>query len=101
MLEHEHGDHPDYYFPIEVECTEIEEAVDDYGDSRQSHALIYTDGYVAITIYEHCYAMWLVDTGLCIGGSLWKNHIWKITEASRILMLTVVKLKKLRREHAP
>lgn len=79
MYEHEHGDHQDYKFPVDVEFQgDITEdhrkdfemmcgrpAKDD-GEVRdmngQTHALIYTDGSVALTMYECCYAMWYCGT---------------------------------------
>lgn len=97
-LEHEHADHPDYRFPVEVEyigdpsvlawvngdggITPMSpEEID--RERTEIHALIYSDGYVAVTMYEHCYAMWHVDDGLLVGGSLWDKGEWKLTDAAR------------------
>jgi hypothetical protein len=75
MLEHEHGDHPDYIFPVEVEYVgppdetryqlvngdgEIE-MMDErwrYGEDHEEHALIFANGSIAVTIYETCSTMW-------------------------------------------
>lgn len=65
MLECEGGDHPTYLFPVTVECPSCSEEYD-----MQMHALIYTDGCVAVTIYEYCYAMWSVRDGKAWGGNL-------------------------------
>jgi len=99
MLEHEHGDHPDYKFPVEIEyvgavdsdmhadyemmCSKAgtEEEVRDF--QKQTHALIYTDGSVALTMYECCFAMWYLRKGECGGGSLWKSKYWKLSDSSR------------------
>lgn len=98
MLEHEDGDHPDYRFPVDVEYVgEVKdehrrdyEAVagvrpasdadvrDMYGET---HALIYTDGCVAVTLYETCYAMWLVRSGEPLGGRFTYGR--RLTEAAR------------------
>jgi hypothetical protein len=98
ILEHEHGDHIDYKFPVDVEFIgEIdeedkkeykmlfdkeptEEAVREY--KGETHALIYTDGSIAVTMYERCYAMWYVRKGEFAGGSLWRQKEWKLDEQS-------------------
>jgi len=43
----------------------------------ETHALIYTDGYIALTMHECCYAIWNLSTrdGQ---GSLWKRAISKL-----------------------
>jgi hypothetical protein len=69
MLEHEHGDHPDYQFPVKVESPQ----------GMQVHALLYTDGYVALTIFESSYALWNIRTGKLVEGSLWKDEEWRLT----------------------
>lgn len=76
MLEHEHADHSTYLFPIEVECK---------GDHIENHALIYTDGCIAISLYECCYCYWHISPTESSGsGSLWKNkEDWTISKASR------------------
>jgi len=86
MLEVAHGDHQDYKFPVEIEYIgpvtdalredywhmsgEIEPESDDQVRDMFSevHALIYTDGTVALTMYECNYAIWSVRTGECLGG---------------------------------
>jgi hypothetical protein len=111
MLECEHGDHPDYKFPVDVEyvgriddglrrdyeaCTgDVMAANDDDDDDavrrmqRQVHAFIYTDGFVAVTICEHCYAAWFLPTGEPI-GHLWSDSpqrgLWRLSEASLVKM---------------
>lgn len=100
MLEHEHGDHPDYKFPVEVEYVGpiVESDAEDYricvGSPHtsedelrrfrdQTHALIYTDGFVAVTLYECCYAMWwVIKNGESLGGNMWERREWKLTEKS-------------------
>lgn len=103
MYEHEHGDHPTYMFPVEMEYTGPVEDIhrDDYrtiyrfcgmnageftdDDVRQSlgetHALIYTDGNIALTLYECCYAMFSMDSGVGLYGRfVSKNH--RLSDAS-------------------
>jgi len=107
MLEHEHGDHPDYVFPVDIEYVgditdsdrvdyeyfmpdDDEPASDDKVRKSmcETHALIYTDGCVVVTMYECCYAMWYLSegykepAGMCGGGSLWKKNEWKLTDES-------------------
>lgn len=63
MWEHSHGDHPDYKFPVEVNNEIVLSSLDKDGEISYSapqpyiefHALIYTDGCVALTLYECCY----------------------------------------------
>lgn len=93
MLEHEHGDHPDYKFPVTIEYCGPEENKPCWtfdGDKttpapelqEETHALIYCDGSVAITMYECCYAMWYLHRNEFGGGSLWNKGAWRLTEES-------------------
>lgn len=98
MLEHEHGDHADYMFPVHVEYVgpEPEKVFGLIGpdgpievspewvrsQSHETHALIYTDGNIAVTMSECCYAFWSMNSGLCIGGHLWDKDEWKMTDDS-------------------
>jgi len=97
MWEHEHGDHPDYKFPVDIDYVgpvtdgHREDAVHVYAMDPTSsddavreafgetHALIYTDGSIAITIHECTYAMWYLRDGECGGGSLYKSGDWKLS----------------------
>jgi hypothetical protein len=95
-LEHEHADHPDYRFPVEVEyigdpsifvwCTangDVPMTPEEIANERtQTHALIYSDGIVAVTLYECTYATWLVQTGECIGGRCNKVGDWKLSDTA-------------------
>jgi hypothetical protein len=74
MLEHEHGDHIDYIFPVEVEYIgpkndERYQLTDGLGNvemmmrvgdsvDHEEHALLYANYGVAVTIYETCPAAW-------------------------------------------
>ena len=93
MLEVEHGDHPDYKFPVEVVYIGDRRDFDDEDESgnkipcsanaldlqtHETHALIYSDGSIAVTIYECTYSMWYVESGVKSG--LPKN--WKLTDES-------------------
>lgn len=115
MIECEHGDHPDYKFPVDVEylgdafeTPEFEIAMygrllkDDEERRRcmgETHALIYADGCVAVTLYECCYYMWHLDKGSIAGGPSWgklsgykegKFHHGdlKLSEESRLKIIT-------------
>jgi len=50
MLECEHGDHPDYIGPTPE---------NEYEYRDELHALIYTDGHIALTLYETEPHLWL------------------------------------------
>lgn len=91
MLEVPGGDHPTYIMPVEIEWIgEITpDAVHDAkligcgGDSdkdvrdafSETHALIYTDRNMALTMYECCYAMWALRDGRCLGGALYQRWV--------------------------
>lgn len=85
MYEHEHGDHPDYKWPVEIDfvgpidddhrsdfeqiaCREPKDDDEVRRMQRQTHALIYTDGSIALTMYECNYALWAVRDGAYLGG---------------------------------
>lgn len=78
MWEHEHADHPDYKFPVDVEfmgkkpVLVLEEGVtDEFDYCDQTHALIYTDGVIVVTKYECDYFMWWIAKNELIGGPKW------------------------------
>lgn len=88
-LEHDHADHPDYKFPVEVEYVghrpskeEHERDWIDFDYCDQEHALIYTDGTIALTLFEYCYAMFSLNSGRAIGGKLWDHDNWQLTNES-------------------
>lgn len=87
MLEHSHGDHPDYKFPISaMRVNRIPVDENGLNENHETHALIYTDGHVAVSLYEGCYSIWSVGSGKSLGG--WNNrHEWALDGKS---------LKKLR-----
>lgn len=96
-MEHEHADHPTYLFPVVAEycgsdplyfmwytsgdtlvpmtSAEIE------ANRTEVHALIYTDGNVAVTLYECQFAMWYVASGKLAGGHA-APGTWKLTAES-------------------
>lgn len=99
MFEHEHGDHCDYMFPVHVEYVGPNpekvfglmgpdgpvEVTPEWIEAQrhETHALIYTDGNIAVTMSECCYAMWNLHSGLCAGScSLWKKDEWKMSAES-------------------
>lgn len=87
MLEHADANHPDYKFPVEIEFVGTKPAdAPDWEYSNESHALIYCDVSVALTIYECCYELWRMRDGLPAGrggrGTLYSKE-WRMTEASR------------------
>ena len=94
MWEHEHADHPGYMFPVEVrfvgelpdEWRQYHVAMhgreltdEEFRDSEgQTHALVFLDGCVALTMYECCYALWRLDDGSLLHGSLWRADRWRL-----------------------
>ncbi len=90
MLEVEGGDHPDYLFPIEIEYA----GDPDLLNAHELHALIYTDGSVAISMYEGCYAMWYLPSGELVGGSLWDNDKYRVTPDSVTKMTQYMERKR-------
>lgn len=105
-LEHEHADHRDYKFPVVAEYIGNPDrhmwhtseglvpmsADEAYADAHETHALIYTDGYVAVTMHEHCYAMWYLHDGAFAGGSLWNKGEWRLTREAVERIRATVKL---------
>lgn len=77
-LEHEHADHPDYLFPVSIVYTEPVPPVpaDWEGDAAlwaldyetETHALIYYDDSIALTLYEACYFIWSLRDGRGFSG---------------------------------
>lgn len=102
MWEHEHGDHPDYKFPVVIEYVGPigPEDADDYRNccgedapdvakvrdfKRETHALIYTDGSIAVTMYECCYSLWSLRDGSLLAEHLWyKTGKWRLSETSLV-----------------
>ena len=85
LWEHEHADHPDYKFPVEIEYTGEKPELPDWDSyCNATHALIYTDEFIVVTLYECSYAMWhLADRSYMGGRSAWYNNKWKLTAESR------------------
>lgn len=90
MMEHSHADHPTYMYPVPVNFTGpiddkhredfemvsgrvgTDQEIRDY--FQEWHALIYTDGSMAVTIYECSYYMWwLRDGHPQNGAAIWGN----------------------------
>ena len=86
MFEHEHGDHEDYMFPIDVVYTGAKEDVTDRYDGivyvydREVHAVLYCNSSVILTIYECNYYMWSLSTGR---RSSMIDEPWVVSEESR------------------
>ncbi len=84
MLEHEHADHPDYKFPITIQYIGVRDELPEWDSSYadESHALIYVDGSIALTLYECTYTVFSLDSGQNISGSYRKCSEWKIDQES-------------------
>lgn len=82
--EHEHSAHPDFKLVVEADYVgDSDTSKWKPWEKRERHAVIYCDGYVVVTLYEHCYAMWHIADGLVSGGHLWKRNEWRLTAESR------------------
>jgi len=109
MIECEHGDHPDYKFPVTVvyvgndpkadfQVMHGDGAVEPMSDEmardrmQETHALIYTDGTIALTMYECGYGLWSLRDGRFISGPSWmRGDIFRLSDES---MAKVKELKK-------
>lgn len=77
MWEHEHGDHPDYKFPVYVEFYGEEDPVMP-GFRGENHALIYTDGNVALTMFEASYHLFKLSDGEVLSSNYLKKGEWRL-----------------------
>lgn len=84
---HEHDDHPDFKFVVKVKRPNDEDFFRATGidTAFEEHALIYMDDAVALTLFEHCYAMWLLGDGSFLGGCLWDKECWLTIESLRAI----------------
>lgn len=83
MLECEHGDHPTYIFPVTAQYigTPPKGHEDEYGD--ETHALIYTDGWVALTIHECTFYLWhLASYGKLLYGPRGGETNYRLSDES-------------------
>ena len=88
MTEHEHGDHRDYLFPVDVVCSDPPEVIDGHTfPNNERHALIYTDSNIALTMYECCYIMWHLsrDGAWLAGGYLSNSYRLSVESVDKIL----------------
>ena len=100
MFEHGHGDHPTYLFPVDVDGkNDSDEAAEGFAEYPQSHALVYTDGNVALTMYEANYALWSVRDGAPLGGRCQREHE-RLAEASREKIRALVEQREAQAERA-
>lgn len=75
MFECENGDHPMYLFPVDVDGQEYpSDVAEGFSEYPQLHALVYTDGNIALTLYEANYALWHVHDGIPLGGRYQRDH---------------------------
>jgi hypothetical protein len=97
---------PDYKFPVKIEFVgEIDKGViDDYlmcsGETThdevklrnfngETHALVYTDGRIALTMYECCYSLWSLRNGSLLG-----EHLWYKKKDFRLSQMSIDKIMK-------
>lgn len=85
MLEHSFADHPTYMFPVKIEFVgQIPKSLQpwDMSFESESHALIYTDGDIALTIYEHEYSLWSLSSGQPLASCYNQIHGWRLSAES-------------------
>ncbi len=83
----EHGDHPDYKFPVDVYFGGKRPEVipeDEFYINEEQHAFIYTDGNIAVTMNECCYYMWRLSDGSCLFNPFQKEWILKEESLKKI-----------------
>lgn len=97
LLEHEHADYPTYMFPVTADYIgndpEFGSWTDGLGNKglfegselegmkHESHAVIHIDGNIAVTLYEHCFYLWKLNTGKCAAGPSWyPQKDWKLNQ---------------------
>lgn len=87
MLEHAHADHPTYVMPVDVEF--IGEKPSDLPDwdssyETETHALIFADDCVALTLYECTYSLWSLNRDGAHLHSSFGMHDknWRLSEES-------------------
>jgi hypothetical protein len=79
-LECEHGDHPTYLLPVTVEFTGSREGLRNFEWHPETHALIYTDGRIAVTLHECLYQTWSLPGGEMRGADVCGE--WRLSPAS-------------------
>lgn len=99
MWEHSHANHPNYKFPVDVEFigTLTDDDIQDYriccgkdplddeklrNFKRETHALIYTDGNIALTMFEYNYYIFNVMNGKLIGAPHWAELQRKLCDTA-------------------
>ena len=110
LLEHEEADYPAYMFPVTCDYVgndpkfgmalqdgkevPLEENFVD-GMKHESHALIHTDGVIAVTVYERCFYVWRLKDGKCAAGPSWlKQREWKLREEDCVRCCEVFEKRK-------
>ena len=90
LMENEHADHPTYMFPVTVDYVgkdpEFGMLVNGLGEhhlpepdmlegmKHEDHAVIYTDGWVVMTLYEYCYFLFTMGKGRCAAAPSWYDQ---------------------------
>ena len=83
-MSHEHEGRPTFLFPVVAEYIGERGPLPEWDRSYEpeSHALIYTDGCVALTLYEYVYATWSARTGEFWSGKLWRKGELRLANES-------------------
>jgi len=82
MLECEHGDHPDYIFPVTAKLIGEPEMMDGYPvEGDELHALIYHDDSIALTLHECSYFVWHLRDGKLIRSPFNDKDRWQLDAA--------------------
>jgi len=86
----------------EIGTVTVEDAAAPPGSefAEQRHALVFTDGQVAVTVYECCYFMWCVHDGSPDGGSI-QGPTERLSASSREACREIAAAARLARGVAP
>ena len=71
-----HEDHPTRLFEVTAQPNQ---------GPQETHTLIYTDGTIAVTLYDCCYAMWHLSTGWLMHGTLWTKGDYLAPESGKAI----------------
>ncbi len=64
FTECEGATHPDYKMPVRaIWDSEWNKAPDQYDSVEDLHAVIYSDGYIVVTLWECCFYLWHRSNG--------------------------------------
>lgn len=100
---HEHNNHPDFKMVVQAYRVfpyyqpDYPFGVDSYS-TFESHAVIYVDGSIILTMFECTYASWSASTGFLMSGSLYDRNAYRLTPDSLNELAPLIEHERLRRD---